>query len=348
MSQSLVDTLRAAGKATETWTSPDGSAVLVLPYGGRILGLFAPGCEKNFFWTHSALNSIDSACAFYQSTAWHNSGGDRTWLAPEVDFFLPHFPKLDIYMQPREFDPGRYELIRENSCIALKNRCAVQLSRSRQIVALEITKRLAPARNPLRHLAPHLSEQIKYAGYTLHTRLEFASQRAEPAAIGIWSLLQLPHGGELLISTFSKSTPTVYMGHIDESDLAVGEHLIRYRMRANGEHKLGIQAPTLTGRAGYLQAAGLESSLVVRNFTINPSGEYVDVPWTDTECAGSAIEACNVNSNLGAFSELEYHAPAIGGSSGKSNCEDESQLWAFTGPELSIMKIARLLISSDL
>jgi len=89
----LVATLTSADKPTETWSSPDGSAALVFPYGGRILGLFAPESEQNFFWTHPALDAEETARDFYKSAQWHNSGGDRTWLAPEVDFFFPNFPK---------------------------------------------------------------------------------------------------------------------------------------------------------------------------------------------------------------------------------------------------------------
>ena len=88
-STKLVATLASADKPTETWTSPDGSTALVLPYGGRVLGLFAPESEQNFFWTHPALDAAETARDFYKSAQWHNSGGDRTWLAPEVDFFFP-------------------------------------------------------------------------------------------------------------------------------------------------------------------------------------------------------------------------------------------------------------------
>ena len=56
-----------------------------------MLGLFAPGSEENFYWTNPALRSVE-ARAFYAGDDWHNSGGDRTWLAPEVDVFLPDFP----------------------------------------------------------------------------------------------------------------------------------------------------------------------------------------------------------------------------------------------------------------
>ena len=138
------------------------------------------------------------------------------------------------------------------------------------------------------------------------------------------------------------------MGCIDERDLVVTDHLIRYKMRAIGEHKLGIRAPTAIGRVGYLYSTGEDASLVIRNFLINPSGEYVDVPWMHTDHAGSAIQGCNVNSKLGTFSELEYHVPAINGLDGGSHCEDESQLWAFSGSTKHIFEVARFLISHDL
>ena len=104
----LVTTLQAVGKPTEVHKTADGTQLLILPYGGRILGVFAPGSEENFLWTNSALNSSGSTRAYYASDDWQNSGGDRTWLAPELDFFFPKFPDIDIvgYWQPRGLDPA--------------------------------------------------------------------------------------------------------------------------------------------------------------------------------------------------------------------------------------------------
>jgi hypothetical protein len=343
-SAKLVATLASADKPTEIWTSPDGSTALVLPYGGRVLGLFAPESEQNFFWTHPALDAAETARDFYKSAQWHNSGGDRTWLAPEVDFFFPNFPKLDPYWQPREFDPGNYKLTKSNGCVVLTNRFTYKLSRSQQTVDLEVSKRLTPAPNPLRNSVQRLS----YAGYTLHTRLAFADGTASPAQVGLWSLLQLPHCGEMFFPTFSQAIVTTFFGNIDAADLSIGPNMVRYSMRARGEHKLGLQARAVIGRAGYLHGEGDEWSLVARNFSVNPSGDYVDVPWTDPASAGFAIEACNVNSHLGSFSELEYHIPAIGGPGGERACEEASQVWAFRGRREEILEAARILISSDI
>lgn len=90
--QTLVNVLKQAGKPARIYKSPDGTRLLVLPHGGRVLGLFAPNSEENFYWTNPALAAPESARAFYASASWHNSGGDRTWLAPEVDVSSPTFP----------------------------------------------------------------------------------------------------------------------------------------------------------------------------------------------------------------------------------------------------------------
>src|SRR5258707_13738349 len=118
--QTLVRTLGDVGKPTETWISPDGTRILVLPYGGRVLGLFPPGDEENLFWTHTALNDAEAARRFYQGEQWHNSGGERTWLAPEVDFFFPDYPHLGRYWQQRALDPGSYEVSRNNGILSWK------------------------------------------------------------------------------------------------------------------------------------------------------------------------------------------------------------------------------------
>lgn len=342
----LKDTLEAAGQRVEQWQSTDGSKVLVLPHGGRVLGLFAPNAGKNFLWTHTALNEVETARAFYAGTQWHNSGGDRTWLAPEVDFFFPDYPDLKRYWQQRELDPGRYVVSRNDGALSWSTQATLALSRARRTIDLEIGKSLSPALNPLRHEWGRQFSEVKYAGYTLRTALTVASP-GHRDCIGLWDLLQMPHGGDILVPTYSRGHPKIWMGSISSDDLIVSDHLVRYRMRASGEQKLGMLATVVTGRAGYLYGAGGETSLVIRNFHVNPSGEYVDIPWTEPTNLGFAFQACNVNSGLGAFSELEYHVPLAQARTDGSASEDRSQVWAFRGPEEAVRAIARRLLSPE-
>lgn len=343
----LVDTLAQVGKATRVVTNPDGTRVLLLPYGGRVLGLFAPENESNFYWTNPALDSVEAARAFYASDAWQNSGGDRTWLAPEVDIFLPKYPDTKTYWQPRELDPGKYELAEGENGPQLTNDLSLRFSRSGKDVALRISKSFGPAPNPLRNEKALAAAGLAYAGYTQFTTLELRDASGDEPAVGLWNLVQMPHGGELLIPAYHRSEPKIWFGEISAADLQVGEHLIRYTMRAKGEHKLGVRAVATTGRVGYLLRAGDASALIVRCYTVNPSGEYVDAPWKDPEDLGYSTQACNVNSALGSFSELEYHIPAIGGDTGLTRCDDAARIWAFRGPEAAVLAAAHCLLSPE-
>jgi hypothetical protein len=353
MLQDLIATLKAVGKSTELYQTDDGTRVLILPYGGRILGVFAPGSEENFLWTNSVLNSVESARAYYASDDWQNSGGDRTWLAPELDFFFPKFPDIDIagYWQPRGLDPGNYALTRTDQEVKLTSRLNIDAFRSRKRVELEITKSIAAAPNPLRYDAQARSGAVEYAGHTLLTSLKILN--AGPDAVplvGLWSLTQMPHQGELFVPTYSKTEPRVYFGLVDTpaDEVAVNDRLVRFKMRAAGEHKIGIRAAVTTGRIGYIYPTENRHALIVRNFSVNPSGEYADVPWTEPEDRGYSTQACSVNSRWGMFSEMEYHVPAIGGSTGLRHVEDRSQLWAFRGSREDIIKIARALLSNEI
>jgi hypothetical protein len=109
-----------------------------------------------------------------------------------------------------------------------------------------------------------------------------------------------------------------------------------------------VRAAATTGRVGYLYPSGNKSSLIIRNFVVNPSGEYADVPWTEPNDRGYSTQACSVNSKWGKFSELEYHVPGIGGETKLGYIEDESQLWAFRGAKEKIRAIAHQLLSAEI
>ena len=226
------------------------------------------------------------------------------------------------------------------------NRFEVKLSRVKQSVSLQITKHFGPALNPLRYERGLDLRGVHFAGYTQFTSLELlGASRGVKAALGLWNLVQMPHGGDLLIPSYSRTAPLRVFGSIPDQDLTVSDRLIRYRMRQTGEHKISIRAVATCGRVGYLRENGRNTSLIIRNFTVNPSGEYVDAPWKDTGYLGFSTQACNVNSALGQFSELEYHIPAIGHRTGAVRCDDTAQVWAFRGSAQQIRKFSRVLLT---
>lgn len=341
----LQRSLKSADQAAHTLQFEDGSRVLVLVHGGRVLGLFPPSDDENFLWTQPALASGPSTRRFFSSPAWCNSGGDRTWLSPEMDVFLPQYPDLQTYFQPRLLDPGHYELIRGSAPICLRNRLSLRLSRPGCRVRLAITKSVEASANPLAPEAAIAAPALKFAGYRLRTTLSLKSQSSpSPVALSLWNLLQLPHGGEMLIPTYGCQEACVLMGAPSPADLRSEPGCVRWRMHSSGEHKVSLKSVVCTGRAGYLlRRTRKDWDLVVRQFQLQPGQCYPDAPWRTPSDTGHAVQACSVNSTLGAFSELEYHAPAVT-SAGLHLREDVSDVWAFRGSPASIRKAVTALL----
>lgn len=316
-----------------------------MPHGGRLLGLFGSRTDENFLWTNPALDAVGSAQALFESVTWHNSGGDRTWVSPELDFFFPKYPDLSVYRQPPELDPGNYTLVESRGRLGLKNQFTLSVFRSGGKCELKIIKSFDWAPSPIRDVETRWLQNVDYAGYTLSTSLEFTNfEFGESTQVSIWNLLQMPIGGQLLVPTYKRCAPTLYMGKVDSHKLTIGERITRVQMRGPGVTKLGFASLHSTGRVGYLYSVEQEDTLVVRNFCVNPSGNYVDAPRNQPTRTGDAVQSCCVDSTLGQFSELEYHTPAIGRETGRTRCEDASQVWAFRGPRSQIQIIAELLL----
>jgi hypothetical protein len=350
MTDRLFEILTQAGQRPIVHGNPDGSELLVLPHGGRVLGLFPPQSDKNFFWTHPALESVESASQFYAGPQWHNSGGARTWLAPEVDFFFPDFPKLDRYWQPRQLDPGRWELSVEQGYPRLVNRLTCTLARSKAEVDLEIAKSLAPAPDPLRRRADRPAGcPSDYAGYLQTTRLRLVAVRGpERVGVGLWNLIQLPPGGELMVPVYRRAEPRIIFGPVPAEELYRGDRLFRWRMSPRGERKIALRAANLCGRVGYCRPRDDGRwELVVCSMQVNPSGQYVDAPWDDLGDEGYAVQACSIDGDLGRFNEMEYHVPAVESGRVAAECEDISQVWAYRGTAEQIESVVHSLLTPD-
>jgi hypothetical protein len=339
--------LAATGRKTLWYRSPDGSALLLLPNGARVLGLFAPGGGENFYWVNPALGAAESAREVFTSTGWQNTGGDRTWLSPEIDIFFPDYPRCQQHVEPATLDAAPYTVKARAGGVAMARALTLHFARARRPMKLRLTKWVGPASNPLRHepSATKLLDGVQYAAYTQRTEVKLLGESArQPLPMGIWNLIQLPHGGELIVPTYWRTQPRVLFGDFPPSALAVEDHCLRIGMNRPGEHKLAVRAAATTGRIGYCWRSGRTWSLVVRNFFVNPSGEYVDVPKDEPTDFGYSVNAVNVLSGLGDFCELEYHAPAFGQDPQCVEGADVSQVWAFRGPQTAIRRLGELLL----
>jgi len=335
--QRLLDNLTQIGKPPVPLAFPDGTRLLVLPFGGRLLGLFPPGPAENFLWTNPALATRESTAAWSSRVGWPNSGGDRTWLAPEIDLFFGDLNRSwETYAVPPALDPGYWTLSSATATeLCLTNSTRLWLHRSGCAINVRLCKSYRAAVNPLARSG------LQYAGYTQVTTLELESGTNVP--LGIWNLLQLPQGGTLLIPTRTATRPQLVFGKSAADELTVATGLVRWNMAVTGQDtKIAIKAQSLTGRAGYLHETATLGiwDLVVREFAVDPGGHYVDALWEPPHENGWCFQACCVRNGPAKFNELEYHAPV--------GCrQDESHVWAFRGPANLIAEAAVKLLGAE-
>jgi hypothetical protein len=340
---SLAAKLKAVGKNTIAHTTADGSRLLLLPYGARILGLYSGQSDQNFYWTNPALMEPETAKEVFNPATWQNTGGDRTWITPELDIFFPDYPAAQKHWEPPQLDASEYFVQKTPSGICMGKKMTLNFARPNKDVTIELLKELRSASNPLRYerdAKPYVAK-LEFAGYTQLTTLQIDQDQIQA---GIWNLVQLPHKGELIIPTYSRVNPLVLFGNIPANYLISEDHCVRFKILFKGEHKIAVRAVDTCGRVGYVYQSKDKWQLVIRNFFVNPSGEYVDVPKNDPADLGYSVHSVNVDSALGDFCELEYHAPAI--SSSEFSDVDVSQVWAFRGDWEAIASVSKKLLGA--
>ncbi|MBM4142444.1 MAG: hypothetical protein FJ225_02450 [Lentisphaerae bacterium] len=336
----LHDNLARAGKPTVILNAPGGGRLLVLPSGGRVLALYPPNSDESFLWLNPTLTTVESAAAYLRRDGWPNPGGDRTWLAPEIELFIgdPARP-FETYSVQRALDPGRWALVSATDGeMRLAQTTRLKLHRSKRDIGVRMGKVLRPAVNPLPDAG------LRFAGYSQTTTLEMMAPTGVPVRLGLWSLLQLPSPGTMLVPTRGATAPQKVFGAFAEGELTASARGVRWRMASPGpDTKISLKAGALTGRAGYLRrdAASGTADLVVREFTVVPGGDYVDALWEPPHETGWGFQACCVRNGAELFNELEYHAPA--------GCrQDESRVWAFRGSADAVQGIAAILLGPGL
>ncbi|MBC8229027.1 hypothetical protein H8E77_05695, partial [bacterium] len=233
MKSDLISTLAAVKYPLIELAAQDGS-LLILPHGARVLGLFNSSGD-NFFWVNPALTNVSSANAFFSSKGWKNSGGDRTWVAPETDLFIKDIDDpWNTYEVPASIDPGNYTVQKYDGQVRMMNQARVTLHSLKKECDIELEKTIRPVVNPLRREeeAKELLTQLEYIGYEQVTTLRLispslptpprkpkasvgsctpnTSQEGRRVQLGIWNLIQLPAGGQIIIPTVRKSYPHDY------------------------------------------------------------------------------------------------------------------------------------------
>lgn len=342
---SLIDNLTRAGKVPEVFDAPGGYRMVILPFGGRVLALYPPGSGESFLWANPALATPESAEAYFHCGGWRNPGGDRTWLAPEIELFIEDLARpAATYAVPAVLDPGNWILAdAASSGVRLTQTTRLRLHRAMLDVGIRLEKFIRPAADPLP------DSGLAYAGYSQTTTLEVEPSAKGAMVLGIWNLLQLPSPGTMLIGTRAVAAPQTVFGRLSDNELTIAQPGVRWEMGPPGaDAKIALRADALTGRAGHLRRNLTTGSadLVVREFTVVPGADYVDALWEPPHETGWIFQACCVRNGTERFNELEYHAPAANSTAGPTVSRDESRVWAFRGEYEAVMTAADALLGN--
>ncbi|MGD8791407.1 MAG: hypothetical protein PVF47_02555, partial [Anaerolineae bacterium] len=307
--------------------------------------------SESIFWTSDAFVDSESFKAFLDSGSW-NIGGDRIWIAPEIQYHVPD--RNDFWgsvFWPEQVDPGTYSLEQPlPGQWRLSQRIRLQAyNLASGWKELQLERLIRQVEDPLRNVTGHadLIEGVLYAGYEQVVTL--SEEKQDDIVSEAWSLTQLNPGGVLVIPASPRVEVTDYYEPIDESLQTIHANHVRLKITGDRQYKVGYKAAHVLGRLAYYNHLDDgQAYLIVRNFFNNPSAPYAEEPDHTPGCLGHSIHVYNDDGNAGGFGELECNAQTIGGDTGRSSSTDQLVLWLYVGAPGRVKEIGLHLLGIEL
>jgi hypothetical protein len=344
----LLTVLDSAGIEYEHLTSLRGWAIVVPSLGAKVLGVGVDG--ENAFWV--ATPPVPGTWL---------TGGQRTWIAPEMGPESLYF-RDGGWLPPPSMDPGHYQPIangaedsepddrsaesghsRIYSCplsltTASGTRYTLELQRSIRILETPLTKTNWPA--------SHLR---------IGQRLINRDRTDTVRGLGLWSILQLPNAAEGTAIIVTGNRPnfrtTGYFGTLPtEWTRRLGSNLVIWP-RQGTRFKFGVAAKDSgTCLCGIRPA--IESGywmVILKRFAVDAGGLYVDKPDSSPRTTnGDAVQVYN-SPEIGTagFSEIECHSPSRPIEPGES-LSHEVSISVLKVPDGAVAEVLCQEISPDL
>ncbi|MCD9023797.1 DUF6786 family protein [Cohnella silvisoli] len=347
MGNTLQSQLQQSGNSYAVLSNSQGGQLIILEKGARVLELkTAEEASSSAFWRDPN--------ALHNENNW-NSGGDRTWISPELEYFIDDSGSYHI---PAQLDPGNWKLTQTTQSLAIANMsCELQHASSSQTIQVNLEKRFTLLPNPFPRNSSALtpdSSSVSYIGYEVRTDMNLTpvssnskpmDRTASPSGFcNLWSIMQVPPGGQIIAPTYGSIRPLTMFSQTENIDMELLPNGLRLHCEGQSSFKLSIDALSSTGRFGYSRVlADKKSSLVVRQFSVNPSGVYPDYPSNRKNYLGSCMQFYFDGGQLGHFAELEYHSPALS-IDRPGHMTDTSQVFYFEGLTSAVQDIARVML----
>lgn len=122
--------LKNAGVKYTVFPLVNDYVILVTEHWGKVFGPFIDEKDSGALWISPKAADAESLRTMVKQGDWC-IGGDRLWLAPEVQFNIPDRNRWDqggAYVLPGAIDPGHYSLVKETgNCVTLAQEVETKL-----------------------------------------------------------------------------------------------------------------------------------------------------------------------------------------------------------------------------
>ena len=321
--------------------------ILVLERGGRVFGPFF-GDGDGILWASSAWRYPDEFRRLLANGEW-NMGGDRVWIAPEVQFHIQDRTNPENSMKiPTAVDPGTYRM--ESSpdvCVLAQCMALRAYNLADGMAELHLRKSIRPAANPLRALSgcAELMGGVDYCGYSQELMLRSLKDNAISAEA--WNITQIEPPGEILIPATKRAEYADYYEPVDAQHMQRSDQAIRLKASGQRRYKVGFKATHVKGDLVYFGEAGGTAYLYIKRFFNNPSACYSEEPASWPGVSGFSTHVYNDDGKIGGFAELECNLQPVSGTGSRKTSTDLVCNWFFMGPLQRLNKIQSALTGMD-
>lgn len=312
--------------------------VLVSPLGGRVLGLY-PAPDVNVLWVNPKLESEATAAGFLADPGWVNMGGHRSWISPEIETNVGDAGRFwDTYEVPKAMDPADFHVVTAgDDAVTFETNMDLAFKHHACDVRLKVARTVALCETP----PVDLPAGVSFAGYRLDSVLSAAAELPAGVRPGLWNLIQVPGGGEMVVPVNEGADPRAC---IAEPIFTQEGGLIRCRVKTDTSFKFSLRANDCRGFFACLNLAAATPTLLACRFCVLDQSLYAESPCDDLSDTGHAEQFYVDDGTFGGFGELEYHTPALERGA-RDSVSDRGEVWAFAGPAGNLKDLLDALLA---